>query len=213
MVRDGSNAANVVYIDNVADAILFCLGNESTIGGTYILNDPLPATWRQWMEGYSRILGDQVSPQPLLTTNRFRLSLTKWFEIIRHLFSVPRLLLRLLAISANSKEGKKMMKRSAAVTYVFDFLARFRSRAEIKGKISAASYSDWSNPVKLPKHRRIPPADLITTMQCPALSAKKELEGLGFVPSITFETAVERIASWFNEAGVREKLEAEHTGE
>ncbi|UKD58660.1 NAD-dependent epimerase/dehydratase family protein [Amycolatopsis sp. FU40] len=56
-VRGGRAPAGLVYVDNVADAMIAAAAAESAVGGVYNLRDNEETTWREYLRALARGLG------------------------------------------------------------------------------------------------------------------------------------------------------------
>ncbi|MGH7275117.1 MAG: NAD-dependent epimerase/dehydratase family protein [Nitrospiria bacterium] len=54
---EGRGTANIVYIDNLVDAVYLALTQKAAIGQTFLISDDEPKTWGELYGGYARFLG------------------------------------------------------------------------------------------------------------------------------------------------------------
>ncbi|MBV9610520.1 MAG: NAD-dependent epimerase/dehydratase family protein [Acidobacteria bacterium] len=57
ILGEGKNPCNLVYIDNVIEAVLLCLWKPEAVGQTFFVVDNEPVTWAQCIEDYAKIVG------------------------------------------------------------------------------------------------------------------------------------------------------------
>lgn len=60
IVDGGVNVCNLVYIDNLVEAILLCLDKEESIGETFFVTDIERVTWRKCLEDFGSLVGVHV---------------------------------------------------------------------------------------------------------------------------------------------------------
>lgn len=106
LVNGGTGLCNVVYIDDMVDAILLAATRQAAVGEAFLISGETPTTWIQYFEGYRRMLGRgemvAFSAEELLRAYKARgkqrrrsllrevLELTKEDrQIRRRLFSTP----------------------------------------------------------------------------------------------------------------------------
>ena len=53
----GTGRANLVYVDNLVDAVYLALMRPDAVGGAFLVNDDEPGTWAELYGGYARCLG------------------------------------------------------------------------------------------------------------------------------------------------------------
>lgn len=60
----GEGTANLVYVDNLVDAIVLSLVRADVAGRTLTINDDEPARWKELFDGYAAALGMAVPSSP-----------------------------------------------------------------------------------------------------------------------------------------------------
>ena len=60
IVDEGSNPCNLVYVDNVVEAVLLALWRPEAVGQTFFVTDLAPVTWRQCLEHHATMLGTSI---------------------------------------------------------------------------------------------------------------------------------------------------------
>lgn len=56
LINDGEGLCNVVYIDDVVSALLLAAVQREALGETFLISGEQPITWREFYEGYGRML-------------------------------------------------------------------------------------------------------------------------------------------------------------
>ncbi|MGH7846173.1 MAG: NAD-dependent epimerase/dehydratase family protein [Candidatus Binatia bacterium] len=56
LVEDGRAKANLVYVDNVCEAILLCLWKAESSGQAFLVNDEEQVTWREYHEAHAKMI-------------------------------------------------------------------------------------------------------------------------------------------------------------
>jgi nucleoside-diphosphate-sugar epimerase len=56
LVEDGRAKANIVYVDNVCEAILLCLSKPESSGQAFLMNDEERVTWRDYHEAHLKMI-------------------------------------------------------------------------------------------------------------------------------------------------------------
>ena len=116
LVDDGQNPCNLVYIDNLIEAILFALWKPEAVGEAFFIVDSEVVSWAQYFEDNTRLVGVSL---PRISTEELRKH-PKERVIIDSLYRTPRVLL--------SGELRKVLRQIPLVRSVDDFIyARFQS--------------------------------------------------------------------------------------
>lgn len=68
LVNDGQGTANLLYIDNLVDAILLAIAKNAADGEAFILVDDEYVTWRDFYQGYAELLADHPPLRSLSLT-------------------------------------------------------------------------------------------------------------------------------------------------
>jgi nucleoside-diphosphate-sugar epimerase len=99
LVDGGNNPCNLVYVDNLIQAVLLALRKPEAVGETFFITDGNPITWRQCLDDHGKLLGipvPRVSREELVVAPRVRL-------IRDSLRSAPRVLF--------SSESRRVLRR------------------------------------------------------------------------------------------------------
>lgn len=68
LVDGGTGVCNQLYVDNLVDAIILAAQHPNAPGQVFHVADAVPVTWRDFLEGHARVLGDQWLPLPVVSS-------------------------------------------------------------------------------------------------------------------------------------------------
>jgi nucleoside-diphosphate-sugar epimerase len=140
-VAVGDGLANLVYVDDVADAIILAISRAEAIGGTFIVNNDLERVrWKQYVQKYADAIG-----VPAKTSGEFGFTLQKLRNLVsiiadsvvpaRKLMTAPETLALVARIPIAIKFGnmifrgnkREEMARKVAVATGLDARAELRA--------------------------------------------------------------------------------------
>ena len=195
LVNGGTGLCNVVYIDDVVDAILLGATVPAAVGETFLISDGALTTWMEYYQGYRDMLGRgemvSFSAEELLTAYRawrksrpnsiFRevLKLTKEDrQIRRRLFSTPE-------VQFAAKVGKLILPKGV--------------RKSLLGSPARSSPQKAKDAEHETKSTTVPimdPTEIRSYASKARVRIDKAKRMLGYRPRIDLESGLERTAQW-----------------
>ncbi|MFC2023114.1 NAD-dependent epimerase/dehydratase family protein [Chloroflexota bacterium] len=195
LVNGGTGLCNVVYIDDVVDAILLGATVKSAVGETFLISDGAPTTWIEYYRGYRDMLGRgemiSFSAEELLTA----------YQAWRH--SRPNSVFR--EILNLTKEDRQIRRRLFATPEV-QFAARVGKlilpkgvRRSLVGSPAPPSLRKTPGVKHDIKSATVPIVDPTETRSYAShtrVRIDKAKRVLGYRPRFDLESGLERTAQW-----------------
>jgi nucleoside-diphosphate-sugar epimerase len=195
LVNGGTGLCNVVYIDDVVDAMLLGATVQAAVGEAFLISAEAPTTWIEYYEGYRDMLGcgemTSFSADELLAANQawrrskkrslFRevLELTKEDrQIRRRLFSTPE-------VQFAAKVGKWILPEGVR-----------RSLAGQPARRSAPGATDGRRNFRAAKVPIMDPTEIRSAASKTRVRIDKAKRVLGYQPQFDLESGLERTAQW-----------------
>lgn len=195
LIDEGNSPSNVVYIDNVIDAIELAIKKDNAIGHSFIVSDDKLVTWKQFFLAYAKmfhnppILSNLSSKEIEIERSKQRREILK--EILLNPVKLP---LFFPIITHESKPLKFIASSLANKSSLKNKLIGLSSHLPDRVKTHYRSISDDKNISRLD---RIPSDDLIkifaSKIQFPI---KKAHEKLGYRPKVSFEKGMKLTEKW-----------------
>lgn len=73
LVNGGTGICNCLYVDNLIEAMLLAAQHPRGPGEVFHISDPKPVTWKEFIEGHARAMGDGFLPLPEMTAEEIEL--------------------------------------------------------------------------------------------------------------------------------------------
>lgn len=197
LVNNGDGQANIIYVDNLIDAVFLALNNTDADGEGFILVDDDGLTWRKVYEAYAAKL-DAPPPFQYKTVKEIDMmrkgdypnDLKSW--VVKPFLLVPE-------IVQTCFRSDDMRQSLLEVPWLRFF----------KEKISRPTLKEWKKsngntaPVKplktIRKKAKIPGSDIIELYASTArFSNEKAKEVLDYRQRISFQKALDSIFEWFH---------------
>lgn len=195
LVNGGSGAANLIYIDNLIDAVLLAMEKDSGDGEAFIVIDDDRLTWKQVYEAYADRLDSHPSMQEksveeieIMRRGDFPNDFRSW--IVSPFLIVPEM----VRAGLRSPEMRSKMMEIPWLRFVKNRLPR-QTLDEMKfgGNGDETVSDEISQPVPI----GLPDNDLVALYSSQArFSNDKIKKALGYQQRIIFNEALELIGSW-----------------
>jgi nucleoside-diphosphate-sugar epimerase len=193
--NSGSGAANLVYIDNLIDAVFLAMENDSADGEAFFVVDDDNLTWKEIYEAYADLVGGHP---PLREMSRQDIEARKRLAEPNDLKSwiIKPLLLPSYMIKAALKSPEARLKMME-VPWLRFIKKRFSRETLNQIKYGrngqAASDTEGEKPIR----EVFPNEDLIDLYSSEArFSNKKIKQILGYEQRISFGEAIQLIGEW-----------------
>ena len=188
-------AANLIYIDNLIDAVLLAMGNDAANGEAFFVVDDDNLTWRDVYEAYAGLIEDHP---PLREMSMGEIEAIKsadepkdlksWF--VKPLF-LPSLIIK---YAMKSPEIRFRMMEVPWLRYIKN---RFPRKTLDHMKYGDGSTKINSNEFAESSKLKLPDPDLVDLYSSEArFSNKKIKEILGYQQEVSFDDAIKLIGSW-----------------
>ncbi|MEA2089323.1 MAG: NAD-dependent epimerase/dehydratase family protein [Thermoproteota archaeon] len=192
LIDGGNSPSNVVYIDNVIDAIELAIKEDNAIGHSFIISDDKLVTWKQFFTAYARMFHN---PPILLNLSSKEIEIERSKqrrEILKEIPFNPRKLPWLFLI---------MARETGSLKFIYSLLA---NKPSLKNKLIGlgSHLADMGkkstlSPQALSRFDRIPSDNGIkiftSKIQFPI---KKAREKLGYRPKVSFEEGMKLTEKW-----------------
>ena len=201
--EQGRGVANLVYLDNLVDAVWLALTRPEAVGQTFLINDDTPLTWGELYRGYARSLGVSLRDLPARPH-----VVETWAVSIRNATAVLR-----RAVAGQTRSPAQVLREAYThVPIVRDvvrcvpeglrqFLRRSVTAHEQTLAVRSGSCPSMDGPAFLPVNRLDRPSwELYTSAGRYANDTAKRI--LGWKPRVTFEEALHRTCEWMAYAGL-----------
>jgi len=197
LVNGGKGAANIVYIDNLIDAIFLAIEKEDAIGEAFIINDDEHLTWADFYQAYANMF----SKHPPL-----REASLHWIDSINKMKgrnTLRKSILFPLDISkaiVRSPEVLEEVKKVAWLRFIAGKLPeRIKDKAKewikVNKEINSSSKEELEGPAS--ESSQIPSKDLIKLyVSNTRFSNTKLKQVLGWEQRIKFEDAMKLTREW-----------------
>lgn len=202
LVNGGTGVCNSLYVDNLVEAMILAAEHPAAAGEVFNISDAPPITWREFIEGHARALGDGYLPLPEMTVDeieRVRASARSRrpssIAQILHLLSDPqiRTALRSIPFVARLEGVGRAVVRNVVPS---------RGQTMLRAAWSSRRRS-ISGPQVGAETRPLLPRGLVALYASRAVfSIEKARRVLGYDPKIDFEEGMARTAAWVRWAGI-----------
>jgi nucleoside-diphosphate-sugar epimerase/predicted dehydrogenase len=184
--------ANLVYIDDVVDAILLAIENDEANGKVFLVNDDEQAiTWEDYVQEYSNMLG--ITPQSLPDRGLVSMRLRAFTSLLWDSMTATKNVLC-------SREMMSLIARIPLVLIVGTKLVRKRRSTE--ATIASRPRIGELDPRTMVKYQTIG-KDLYEVFTCRTVfSASRARSTLGFEPATSFVEGMGKTREWITWAGL-----------
>jgi len=195
LVNGGNGSANLIYIDNLIDAILLALDKDSGDGEAFILVDDEQLTWQDVYRRYAEMMGtyppfrnmSAEEIEAMRKTAQLR-AFDQWvvmpwqtaLEVVRYAFRPP--------------EIRRKIRQIPWMQFVIRLVPR-RVKDLVKGKNT--NHERILVSTTKASHIQLPSREMVDLYSSRArFSNEKVKRILGYTQRITFEEAIELTGSW-----------------
>jgi nucleoside-diphosphate-sugar epimerase len=195
LANGGIGAANLIYVDNLIDAVLLAMGNDTGDGEAFIVVDDDELTWKDVYEAYAGMM-DSYPPIRHMSKEEIE-TMRKGDEpndfkswVVKPFFLVP-------ALVRNSLRSPEMRSEMMQVPWM-RFIKNRMSRMRLN-EIKYGGNNQQTVTTETTKHRqiRLPSQDLVELYSSHSRFSNEKIKRfLNFTQRITFPEALDLIYSW-----------------
>jgi len=199
LVNGGQGVANLVYIDNLLDAVLLAMSTDRADGEAFILTDDEYVTWWDFYSEYADMMS-QHPPLRSMTIDEIKLiKRRRLYYAIQKSVVGPWCVIRdVIKYSLAIPEVRRQLSEIPWIRFLGRHLPyRLKKRIETKGTIKERAVEEpfigkiHQNPHQLPNREMI---ELYTSRA--RFSADKAKKVLGYQQRVSFEEAMTLTGNW-----------------
>lgn len=194
LVNGGAGICNSLYVDNLVDAMLLSAQHPRATGEVFHISDARPVTWKEFIEGHARALGDTYLPLPEMTVqeieaararSRSGSSIRQTLRLLRdpHIQSALR---SIPLVSRFETAGRQVAKRVLPI----------RGQFLLRERAAAWRRQDAENTAVPPPRPLIDPSAVRLYAERTVFSIEKARGILGYAPKVSFVEGMARTAAW-----------------
>jgi nucleoside-diphosphate-sugar epimerase len=195
LINGGLSPSNVIYVDNVVDAIILAIKKDNAIGHALTISAEKAISWKTFFSSYLKMLPTLHSlldiTQKDLKDERTRQKL----EDIKRMLSNPKQISSVLSYLENNGKGQDIL-----ISLIK------RAKAARSHQLSSGSLRESANPCDIVevtqdklKFPKIPEIWLEKTLTLPLqFPIDGAMDILGFKPKISFEEGMLETEKWLN---------------
>lgn len=196
LVDGGRGICNCLYVDNLVDAMLLSAEHPDAPGQVFHISDASPVTWKEFIEGHARALGDGYLPLPEMTLQEIetarahaRQSGPSSLKQALRLAGDPRIHAALRSVSAFARL-ETAAKEAAKKALPIRVQLRLREIMSTRGNAdSEDAHASVTRPL-------IQPSSVRLYSESRTFSIEKARRVLGYDPQVTFSEGINRAAAW-----------------
>lgn len=190
LVNGGNGTANIVYIDNLIDAVFFAIEKDKAIGESFIINDNESITWADFYQDYGDMFSDHPPLKSLSLNEIESIKRKKKYSEFRKSIVFPFELCRAIARSPEVIEEINKVSLGRFLTSLLP--KRFKNRIKKRKHSYTESLSSNSHDLA-----QIPDKYLIKLYTSKVRFSNNKLkEVLGWKQRIEFKEAMELTKEW-----------------
>jgi len=201
LVNGGTGICNSLYVDNLVEAMLLAAEHEGAVGEVFHISDASPISWKEFIEGHARALGDSYLPLSEMTVREIaearaqmkgiNIITSSWKQVLR--LAHDPLMRQALASIPISRRSVQMVKSVASV--ILPGQTRLSLRQKLLSDNTSGLLSSTAQTESCPTLSQSEVA-MFTTFDEVTFKIDKARRILGYEPSIDFTEGMRRTAAW-----------------
>lgn len=196
LVNGGMGVCNCLYVDNLADAMLLGARHPHAPGQVFNVSDASPVTWKEFIEGHARALGDGYLPLPEMTVEEIEAARARANQ--RHASSIKQTLrllrdpriraaLRSIPVIAQVEQVGRAVVRNALP---------MRGQRLLRDVLSGLTRSEGDGPAQ-PTAHLLPARGIVRNYAATTIfGIEKAKRVLGYDPKVSLAEGMNRTAAW-----------------
>jgi len=201
LVDGGSGRANLVYVDNLIDAVFLAIEQNSGDGESFIVVDDDGLTWKQVYDAYASRL-EHYPPMISKTVSEIAEMRGSLYpkKLRNYIYQPLTLFPKLIKTGLKDPEMRYSMMLVPWLRYIKSKFSKDKLEA-IKKNDSAQTISSITAAVQ--KHKKLPSDDIVRLYASKARFSNEKIKRvLGYEQRITFQQAVAYIDQWARYQGI-----------
>jgi len=201
LVNGGTGRANLVYVDNLIDAVFLAIDKNTGDGESFIVVDDDEFTWKQVYDAYAKTL-DNCPPMMSKTVSEIKEMRNSLYpKTLRNYIYQPLTLLpKLIKTGLKDPEMRHNMMLVPWLRYIKNKFSQDKLEA-IKVKRSAQTEQSITTVFK--QHKKLPNDDIVQLYASESRFSNKKIKRLlGYKQRIHFQEAVAYIDEWARYQGI-----------
>jgi nucleoside-diphosphate-sugar epimerase len=191
-IVDGQGLANLIYVDDVVDAIVCALEKNNANGETFIINNDQKVPWADYVRAYAEPLGIMPVTSPVYNPDLRKMRAT---------FSMLRDSLTLTVNVLKSPQFLALLAQVPIVVKVGSMIIKGKRRQNIEASVTSEMKTPRPDPRILYKYEGTS-KQFYELLTCQTIfSASKSRKLLAFEPLTSIEEGVARSIEWAKWAG------------
>lgn len=197
LVSRGTGICNSLYVDNLVDVMLLSAEHPGAPGGVFHIADAQPVTWKEFIEGHARALGEGYLPFPEMTVEEIEAARARAQRS-------PRSSLKQAMVILRDPQMRQAVRAIPAVARL-ERVGRWFTGAVLPEGVQRRMREAVGNMIRQgggepAVQEPVRPLPLRSVVQTYALqtvfSVEKAQRVLGYAPLIDFPEGMARTAAW-----------------
>jgi nucleoside-diphosphate-sugar epimerase len=195
LVNGGSGAANLVYIDNLIDAILLAIEKDSGDGEAFILVDDERLTWQDVYASYADMMSFHPPLQSMSVDEIEAMRKVGQPSVFNQWFVFPwHIGLEVAQYTLRPPEMRRKIKQIPWIRFISK-LVPWQIKNQLKGESKSRGTAPANTPP--PCHIQLPGQDIVELYTSRSrFSNEKVKRILGYTQRIPFDEAIDLTRSW-----------------
>ncbi|MGA3405832.1 MAG: NAD-dependent epimerase/dehydratase family protein [Candidatus Bathyarchaeia archaeon] len=189
----GTGLANLIYVDDVVDAIICAIEKKDANGETFIINnDRKRVLWKEYIRAYAEPLGTSPVSSPEYNADLHR---------VKAVFSMLRDSVTIMGGVMKSPQVLALLAQVPVIVKVGSMIIKGQRRKNIEASVTSEMTVPLPDPKILLKYEGTT-KQFYKLLTCQAVfSASKSRKLLGFEPSTSIEEGTAKSVEWAKWAG------------
>ncbi|MDT7041525.1 NAD-dependent epimerase/dehydratase family protein [Candidatus Nitronereus thalassa] len=198
LVNGGWGTCNVLYVDNLVEAMLLAAEKDEAVGKIFHISDESPVTWKAFIEEHAHALGSTYLPLKEQTVEEIeqmrqyiKSQVPSSFKQICNIISDRKTLKALRSIPL-VRRMESLTRSVARIILPMSIRGALRRRMTPKAKPKSSHGATLAIPSPLSP----PEVNMVTAFEQVRFSIEKAKNVLGYEPKIDFVEGMRRTKAW-----------------
>ncbi len=211
LIDGGDGLCNVVYVDDVVQALRLAALDERALGEAFLISGPKPVTWREFYGAHEELLGFE---------SHVERSAAEADALFQRLHGRKRFLREILALVRDNPSLRKRLKttrEAQALLRAAKLVVPSGARKSIQNKLRGVGPGADGTANTVPSKSEKPihsmgPVGIRLFRAKTSVSIEKARRLLGYEPAFSFQAGMARIAQWARWANLVDLPKTEPVG-